>query len=517
VSILDWIIVLGYIVGIMVVGARLGSSASGLQGYFLGDSNVPAWAVMLSIVATETSAATFLSVPALAYKVDGNFTYLQLAIGYIVGRIFVAFVLLPLYFRSQILTAYEVLHHRFGGATKTIASILFLITRTLGDGLRLLLAAKVFQELFLLKTATGDAGGPHSTDWAFVFAVGVMGTAAMVYSVLGGMKAVIWTDVLQFCVYLLGAAVSLMALIRFLPGGWHELIDRGMAAGKFRFLDFSTDPTKPYTFWAGLIGGLVVSTATHGADQLMVQRYLSARSLRQAAMALMASGLVVFLQFALFLLIGVALWAFYHDHPPDRLLKPDSEFAYFIVRWLPVGLTGLVVAAIVSASMSSSLNASAAAAVNDLVRPLAPDSDERVLMKWSKWLTAAFGFAQILVALCADELLTDNVVNNALTIASFATGVILGLFILAIVNRRADQTAALTGLLAGLLAVTYARYGGSLVRLLDAQIGAPFLLNFYPRTGTIAWPWYALIGASTVVLVALSASMLRSNRRLDQP
>lgn len=492
---IDVAVVVAYVIGMVALGARLGAGASGLRGYFLGDSNVPAWAVMISIVATETSTATFLSVPALSYAEGGNFTFLQLALGYIAGRVFVAIVLLPAYFRGRLLTAYEVLDRRFGGATKTTASVLFLATRTLGDGLRLYLAARVVQELMLL-------GGVGAGGWVMPAAIGIMGFSTLVYTYLGGMKAVVWTDVVQFFLYVAGAAFALVLMVRGITGGWGGLMEFGRSEGKFRVLDFSTDPTRPFTFWCGVIGGMALSTATHGADQLMVQRYLSARSRGQAGGALVASGFVVFAQFALFLLIGVALAAFYREHPPDRVLGKDGEFAYFVVRYLPPGVLGLVMAAIFAAAMStlsSSLNASAAATISDLVRPLAPSAGEERLLAWSKRLTIAWALAQMGVALYASRFLAESVISNVLTIASFITGLVLGLFLLARISRRAGQGAALAGMLAGLVAVGYANFGPAL--------GLP-----YPLSKPVAGPWLALIGSSTVLGVGLLVGTFGAGR-----
>lgn len=465
---IDLGIIVAYVFGCTVLGARLGADAKGLKGYFLGESNIPAWAVMISIVATETSTATFLSVPGLAY--GGNFTFLQLAIGYLVGRVIVAVVLLPSYFRGEVFTAYQVLQDRFGGPTRTTASVLFLVTRSLSDGLRLFLASIVVQEL---------------TGWPIWASILAMGLATIVYTYLGGMKAVIWTDVIQFVIYIVGAVVALAILARKLPGGWGELEAVGLAAGKFRMFDFRLDPTLRYTFWAGLFGGMVLNMATHGTDQIMVQRYLSARSQRQAAGALIASGLVVFAQFALFLLIGVGLFAFYRVHPPASRLVPDRAFANFIVNYLPVGVVGLVIAAIFSAAMStlsSSLNSSASTTVNDLYRPLTGRTDEGHLLRVSKGLTAAWGVVQMAVAFGATGL-EGSVVDSALSIASFVTGIVLGLFLLGILTRRVGQSAALIGMLAGIAAVSASWYFGN-----------------------VAFPWWALIGSSTVFVVGLAVS-----------
>ena len=474
---IDLGIIVAYVFGCTLLGAKLGADAKGLKGYFLGESNIPAWAVMISIVATETSTATFLSVPGVAF--GGNFTFLQLAIGYLLGRVVVAVVLLPSYFRGEVFTAYQILQVRFGGATRTTASVLFLITRSLSDGLRLFLAAKVLEQL---------------TGWPIWVSIVAMGVATIVYTYLGGMKAVIWTDVIQFFIYILGAVVALVVLVRAIPGGWGELTSVAAAAGKFRVFDFRLDWTVPYTFWAGLIGGMVLNTATHGVDQMMVQRYLSARSQRQAAGALVASGLVVFAQFALFLFIGVGLFVLFKAVPPPVKLGPDEVFAYFIVHNLPVGVVGLVIAAIFSAAMStlsSSLNSSASSTVNDLYKPFTGRADEAHLLRLSKALTAVWGVVQMAVAFGAIGLM-DNVVNNALKIASFVTGILLGLFLLGVLTRGVGQSAALVGMIAGLAAVSAASY-----------------------VANVAFPWWALIGSTTVFVVGLAASLVLPRAEIE--
>ena len=478
---LDLVIIVLYVAGCTLLGAYLGSSAKGLKGYFLGESNIPAWAVMISIVATETSTATFLSVPGLAYL--GDLTYLQLPLGYILGRIIVAKVLLPGYFRRQIFTAYEVLQQRFGGATRTTASVLFLGTRVMADGLRLFLAAVVLQFV---------------TGWRIETSIVAVGVSTIIYTYLGGMKAVIWTDVIQFIIYILGAIVALFLMVHRIPGGWGEIWEQAAAANKLRVFDFSFAYDKQFTFWAGLIGGMVLNTATHGADQMMVQRYLAARSERHAAWALIASGFVVLAQFALFLVIGISLATFYRDFPPPNPavdIAKDREFAYYIIHYLPTGMLGLVVAAIFSAAMStlsSSLNASASATVNDLYRPLVPQATDLHLLALSKILTAVWGVAQMGMALAAIRF-EANVVNNVLAIASFTSGIILGLFLLGIFTR-VGQTAALIGLIVGLGAVSYAKFETAL-----------------------AWPWFALVGSSTVFAVGWLLGQLLPQPALGSP
>jgi solute:Na+ symporter, SSS family len=468
---IDLTVIVVYIAGCTLLGAWLGSRSQGLKGYFLGESNIPAWAIMISIVATETSTVTFLSVPGLAYQ--GDFTFLQLAFGYILGRFVVAAVLLPAYFRGRIFTAYQLLQDRFGGPTRTTASILFLIARSLGDGLRLFLAATVLQ---------------HLAGWSIAGAIVTVAAITVFYTFLGGMRAVIWTDVIQFSVYIVGALVALAILVAKLPGGWPALIHSADAAGKFRLLDFSFNLTLPFTFWAGLIGGMVLNTATHGADQMMVQRYLSARSQRQAATALIASGFVVLAQFALFLSIGVSLWVFYQAFPPavSMARSKDDVFTYFIVHYLPTGVLGLVIAAIFSATMGTmagSLNSSASTIVNDLYRPFTGRNDERHLMQVSRAMTMLWGGVLAAVAFGASHL-ENSVVENALAIAGLGSGILLGLFLLGILTARVGQSAALMGVLAGLAAVIFAKFGTAL-----------------------AFPWFALVGASTVFAVGFTASL----------
>jgi solute:Na+ symporter, SSS family len=468
---LDLTVILVYLVGCTALGAWLGSGSKGIKDYFLGERNIPAWAVMISIVATETSAVTFLSVPGIAYR--GNFTFLQLALGYILARVVVAVVLLPPYFRGEIYTAYEVLAQRFGGATQRAASVLFLVTRTLASGLRLLLAAFVLEEI---------------TRWPLTVSIVVIGVSTIAYTLLGGLKGVIWADVLQFFVYLIAAGVALWVLRQEMPGGLAEVVRRGTSAGKFTFFDFQTSLDVPYTFWAGVIGALVLDTGSHGVDQMMVQRYLSARSQSQAAWALIASGFVILAQFALFLFLGVAIWALYQVHPPISPPLKDKEFASFIVGYLPLGVKGLTIAAIFSVTMSTvsgALSASASSTVNDLYRPLFPKTGESTLLRLSKALTAFWGLVQIGVALGAMTL-KQAIIDNALSVAGFVTGILLGLFALGLLTKRGrvGQGAAFLGMLAGLAAVSGVRFGTK-----------------------VAYPWYALVGSSTVVAVGWLVSL----------
>ena len=288
-----------YMAGVMALGMWVGRGQRDLNSYLLGDRDLPWWALLISIVATETSTATFLSVPGIAYaRAGGDLRFLQLPLGYLAGRCIIAIVLLPLFFRGQIYSAYQVLHERFGGTTKQAASLVFLVTRNLGDGLRLYLTAIALERLTALSLPT---------------CITVVGVATIVYTVFGGMRSVVWNDCIQFVIYMAGGIIAFGMIVQRLPGGWDQFVVYGMDHDKFRVLDFSLTLSFPYTFWAGMLGGMFLTLGTHGTDQMMVQRYLSAHNQREAARALVLSGVVVLVQFILFLLLGVGLACFYEE------------------------------------------------------------------------------------------------------------------------------------------------------------------------------------------------------------
>jgi SSS family transporter len=478
-------VVVIYLIATVAIGLWVGRGQKDLADYLLGDRNLPWWAVLGSVVATETSTATVLSVPGWAFAARGDMRGLQLVLGYSVGRMLVAYVLLPQYFRGRLFTSYDVLNRRFGGATKTTASLLFLLTRTAADGLRLYLAALVLAKF---------VGMPLPA------AIGVMGVVTIVYTVFGGMRSVVWNDCMQLVVYLAGGVVALGVIIARVPGGWEGLVEFGRETGRLRVFDFSLTLEDPFTFWAGLIGGAFLTLGTHGTDQLTVQRLLSSRSEKDARRALILSGFVVFLQFVLFLAIGLGLAAYYSASPPSTpIAASDEAFATFIVEDMPVGLCGLMLAAVFAAAMStlsSSLNSSAAAAVNDLIAPLMSRPTERRLLTLGRALTVLFGFAQIAVGLTAETLIAavasrgGNVVESVLAIAAFTTGIILGVFGLGVLTTRVSQPAALIGFLAGAVATIAVRLAGEFTEL------------------QLAWPWYALVGATATFAVGYAVRFI---------
>lgn len=480
----DAVVLVAYLAGIVGFGAYLGRQQRTVKDYFVSGRRVPAWAIMGSIVATETSTVTFISIPGLAFA--GNFTFLQLVMGYLLGRVVVSVVLIPAYFRGDLLTAYELLGARFGTATKKLASLVFMSTRSLADGFRLFATGLVVAYLF------GGANDPLILSLSIV----VVGAATVFYTYHGGMTAVIWTDVIQLFVYLVGAIAASIILLHQIPGGWSEVSAAAAAGHKFQIFDFTWDLTRGYTFWSGVIGGMFLTTATHGTDQLMVQRYLSARSARDARVALLWSGVVVFLQFVLFLVIGTLLWVFYTQHAPGEMqaftvngrIATDRIFPAFIVAHLPPGVVGLVLAAILAAAMStlsSSLNSSAAAAMGDFYLPSRGGRlTDRQKVSLSRWFTALFGVLQIVAAVMAVRL-SNRVVDEVLGVASFTNGMLLGLFLLGTLTRDVRQRAALIGAATGVAVMLAVKLGTA-----------------------INWQWYVLIGATVTFAVGIVANRL---------
>ena len=481
---IDLAILIAYLLGTVAFGIWIGRGQRSARDYLLGGRDLPWWALLISIVATETSTATFLSVPGIAFGgfpgTTGDFRFLQLPMGYLVGRTIAAFTLLPLYFRGELFTAYDVLRKRSGPAVRTLASALFLITRTLADGLRLYLAAIVLALML---------------GWSMPLCVLTAGAATLVYTFFGGIRAVVWTDVIQFAVYMAGAAIALWLLLDALPGGLTGMLEQANASDRLRVFDFGFDLSSPYTFWAGLIGGAVLSIGSHGVDQLIVQRYLSARNLGDAQRALLWSGPIVALQFAFFLLVGLALSYFYAAHPPEQAFeKSDQVFADYVVRYLPTGLVGIVLGAVFAAAMStlsSSLSASSSALVNDFLLPATGrQPNDPFAFRAARWATVLFALLQIGVGISG--LGGGPVVNNVLAIASITTGVILGLFLLAL-PERPDPRASLVGLVCGLVSVACVVF---LLPALDIAL---------------AWPWRGVVtGGVTFVAGALARSLSRT-------
>lgn len=469
-STLDYAVVLVYLLAITAFGSWFARFQKTTRDYFLTDRSVPWWAICFTIVATETSTLTFIGIPASAYA--GNMAFLQLAAGYVIGRILVSVLFIPAYFRGELYTSYELLDRRFGPKVKALAAVIFLISRSLADGIRLFTTALVISIV---------------TAVPVTVVVAVLGAAMIVYTMRGGVSAVIWTDVVQMFVYVAGAVLIAWALVNAIDGGWATVVDTGRQAGRFQVLDWSLDPTRIYTVWSGLLGGIALTLATHGTDQFLVQRLLSARSAAEASRGLVLSGFIVFAQFVLFLLIGVMLYAFYLQAPlPQVLTRADEILPIFVVSELPSGAAGFIVAAIVAAALSPSLNAMAATTVNDFYLPYVnPSADEATRMRVSKQATVVWGLVQLAVAIAA-QYMARSVLDAGLSVLSFASGAVLGAFLLGTLAPSVSERDAFAGMLTGIVVVAAVWWATP-----------------------VAWTWYVLIGALVTIVVALASARLR--------
>src|SRR5258706_10727024 len=464
----DYLVIGGYLAAITAFGSYFARFQKTTRDYFLTGRSVPWWAICFTVVATETSTLTFISVPAMAY--GGDMTFLQLVFGYVIGRVIVSMLFIPAYFRGDLVTSYELLQRRFGPTVKNLSALIFLITGSLADGIRLFATALVIAVV---------------THVPVTWAVVVIGAAMIVYTVRGGASAVIWTDVVQLFVYIAGASVVFVSLLALIPGGWSEVVRVGSNAGKFRVLDFSTALARPYTFWAGIIGGIALTLSTHGTDQFLVQRLLAARSAREASRGLVLSGFLVFAQFVLFLLIGVMLFTYYQHVPmPRSLARTDELLPTFIVMALTHGAAGFIVAAIVAAALSPSINAMAATTVNDFyAKYVRPDADEATLMRVSRMWTIIWGVVQIGVAIGA-QWMQRSVLDAGLAVLSYASGSVLGAFLLGTLAPTIEEGPTFIGMLAGLVVMTVV-WGWT----------------------SIAFTWYVFIGSMTTIVCAWTVQL----------
>jgi SSS family solute:Na+ symporter len=483
----DFLVIVAYLAAVTLFGLRFRRNQSSLKGYFLADRNISWWAISLSIVAAETSTLTVISVPGLAY--EGDFRFLQLVMGYITGRIIVAFLLVPHYFRGDLITAYQLIERRFGNRLRLLTAGLFLVTRAAAEGVR------VFAVAIVIRIALGSFLAGMSDLGRDIAAIGIVTILTLVYTFEGGMAAVIWTDVVQVTVYLGGALVAVFVLCHSVPGGWRAISAVAQHAGKFRVFDFSWNLSSTYTFWSGLIGGAFLTTASHGTDQLIVQRLLAARSERHAKIALISSGVAVFFQFALFLLIGAMLFSFYSASPAaQRFSRTDTIFPTFIATRMPHVASGFLIAAILAAAMSNlsaALNSLSSTAIVDFYAPTAPRSTEEHRVQLSR--IATIGWAVLLFGLALLARHGGKVLEMGLSIASVAYGSLLGVFLLGVLSKSASERGAMAGMLFG------------------------FGLNMYLwRFTRVPFTWYVAFGSITTLLIGYGASFFMPDRRPAQ-
>lgn len=469
---LDLFVVVAYLIAITLFGAHFRKSQRTLRDYFLGGRRLPWWAIAFSVVSAETSILTIISTPGIAY--GSNLGFLQLVFGYLVARVVVSFILIPRYFAGDLFTAYQLIEQRFGRGLKIFTAGLFLTTRALAEGVRVFAISIVVGTIF----KTG-----------ILASVLIITALTLFYTFEGGLTAVIWTDVVQLLIYLSGTVVALVVALHAIPGGWTEVSQMAHLAGnKLAVFDFHFNWHQPYLFWSGLVGGTFLTTASHGTDQLIVQRLLAARNKAQSQLALLSSGLVILFQFSLFLIVGVALYAFYQHFPrATPFSRADQIFPTFVVTQLPRGLAGLLIAAIIAAAManlSAAFNSLASSSVMDFYKPFVrPTADDRHYLRISRRMTLVWGGVLTLIALAAQQF-HRSVLELALTIASVPYGSMLGIFLLGVLTKRANSRGALAGALLALVT-------------LGMVIGFT----------SIAWTWYVAIGTITTFAVGLLASL----------
>jgi SSS family transporter len=464
---LDLAIIALYLVGITLFGLRFRKRQRSLRDYFLAGRDIPWWAISLSIVAAETSTLTIISIPGLAY--DTNLTFLQVVMGYAVGRVVISFVLLPHYFRGDLYTAYELIERRFGRGLRSLTAGLFLLTRAAAEGVRVYAVSIVVS----IALGTGE-----------VASIAIITILTLIYTFEGGLAAVIWTDVVQTAIYVGGTLIGLVTILHLVPGGWSAIHAAAASAGKLQVFDFTPSIWIPYSFWAGIIGGTAFTTASHGTDQLFVQRLLAARGQKQSALALISSGVAILFQFALFLMVGVMLWAFYRV-PSANFGTSDRIYPTFIVHQMPHGISGLLIAAVLAAAMSNlsaALNALSSSSIMDFYVRFRPQTDDRTRMRLSRLST--FLWALLLFALAVLSLhKVGRVVEVGLQIASVAYGALLGVFLLGVLTRKANQRGAIVGMLFGFTAELC-------------------LWRYH-----VPWTWWVVLGTMVTFIVGYAASL----------
>ena len=456
-SAIDLTIIASYLIFIVCLGIWYGRREESLEDYCLGGRSVPWIAVLLSIVATETSALTFIGTPAFAY--NHNWTYMQLIIGTILARFIIARIFIKQFYKHKVFTVYEYLSKRFGTGSKNCCSIVFFITRILASGVRLYGAS------IIVSVATGLSP---------LTSIIIIATAAVLYTMIGGIKAVIWTDVCQAVLLFGGGMIALFFIFRDIPNGWEGIINVTRDLSKFDLLDFSLSYKAAYTIWAGIIGSTFLTLATHGTDQDLVQRMLTAKDYGRSKKALILSGFADIPIVILFLSIGSFLFTYYQLTPtPGLPEKADDIFPYYIVNQLPRGVTGLLIAGVFAAAMSSidsALNALSTTWINDFYRPyIKKDAPERHYLTMAKAFTVFFGLFLVLIAFLSRG--TPEVLILGLKIGTFTYGALLGVFLLGFLTERgSDQGNAVSIIL---------------------SIAAILLIAYYTE---VSWVWYVMIG-----------------------
>jgi SSS family transporter len=502
----DWAIILLYLGGIIALGMWFGKDQRNTRDYFLGSKNISWWGIGLSIVAAETSALTIIGVPAMAY--GGNIAFIQMIAGYVIARVILAVVLVPHYFKGEIYSPYQLFADKFGPCARQTAGGFFLVSETLAAGVRVYVASipvKLMLGDKLLGVGTGDP--ILGAILLFVF-------LSLLYTYVGGVKAVIWTDAVQFALFLLGGLFAFFYIPTLVEGGFPAVFSQAAEAGKLHWLNASPPPGvgwrqfllgAPFNVFMGVIGGTVLVMSSHGAEQLIVQRVLACRSVADGRKALVLSAVLIFPLFLIFLLVGAMLYVFYQSHPfqiplpeprPGSGIKAnDFIFPIFMMTEVPHLLRGFLIVAILSAAMSSvssALTSLASVSTMDFVKHFVPGKSEEFFLRFSKYSTVLWAVALVFVAYLSRQV--EFVLNAAFALRGLTSGALLGGLGLAVFWKKGRALAVITGMVVAL-----------------AFMIAVQVLPKFPATrewwmkwvgAEVFWPWYTLIGLVITLTVA---------------
>jgi SSS family transporter len=495
----DWLVILIYLGAMIALGVWFGKDQHNTRDYFLGSRNIPWWGIGASIVATETSALTIIGVPAIAY--GGNLMFLQMIIGYVIARVVLAIIMVPHYMRGEIYSPYQLLEQHLGRSARRFAGGSFLLVETMSAGVRVYVACIPIR--LMLGESICSLGG--LTD-PILGAILMFVLLSLVYTYVGGVKAVVWTDAVQMVLFIGGGLYALFYIPTLLDGGWSGALKSAGEAGKLAWFNGDFTFSAPFNIWMGIIGGTVLVMSSHGADQLIVQRVLSSANVTEGRKALIFSGVIIFPLFLIFLLVGTMLWAFYQTHPMQIALPESSPgikandfiFPIFMVTEVPNGLKGFLIVAILAAAMSSissAISALASVSTMDFVKPMLPKRDEAFFLRFSKHSTVFWSAALIGVAWLSREV--QFVLNAAFSIRGLTSGALLGGLLLAIFWRRVGPRAALAGMIAAVLVMCVVYWPANL----------PFTKDWWARQvgAEVFWPWFTLIGL--VVTLGTAAAM----------
>lgn len=486
----DWLVILLYLCGIVALGVWFGKDQRSTRDYFLGSKNTSWWAIGFSIVAAETSALTIIGVPALAF--GSNLAFIQMIIGYVIARVILAVVMVPHYLKGEIYSPYQLFADRLGASARRTAGGFFLLSETLAAGVR------VYVVSIPLQLMLGIGVVP-----AILIFVGL----ALLYTCIGGVKAVIWTDAVQFGLFLMGGLFTLLYIPSLVDGGLPEVLSKAASGGKLHWFNSAFTLHEPFNIWMGVIGGTVMVMSSHGAEQLIVQRVLACKNVADGRKALILSAVMVFPLFLVFLFVGAMLWVFYQTHPfgvPIPETRPgikanDFVFPIFMLTEVPHVLRGFLIVAILSAAMSSvssALTSLASVSTMDFVKGRHGRRSEGFYLGFSRWSTIFWGGMLILTAYLSREV--AFVLNAAFTLRGLTSGALLGGVLLAVFWKSGRAQPVIIGMLVSLACM-----------ILISQVSWTETVDAVSVQRSVFWPWYTIIG--TVVTLGTTAAAGRAH------